>query len=61
MKSEWAIWKNLFTPEECDSIIERAYQNEFEDSTVGNAKYGNQKIDDDLRRSRILWMGRDSF
>ena len=61
MKSEWAIWKNLFTPEECDSIIERAYQNEFEDSTVGNAKYGNQKINDDYRRSKIQWMGRDRF
>ena len=61
MKSEWAIWKNLFTPEECDSIIERAYQNEFEDSTVGNPIYGGQKINHDYRKSRIQWMGRDRF
>ena len=59
--SEWAIWKNLFTPEECDSIIERAYQNEFEDSTVGNPIYGGQKINHDYRKSRIQWMGRDRF
>ena len=61
IKSEWAIWKNLFTPEECDSIIERAYQNEFEDSTVGNPIYGGQKINHDYRKSRIQWMGRDRF
>ena len=61
IKSEWAIWKNLFTPKECDSIIERAYQNEFEDSTVGNPIYGGQKINHDYRKSRIQWMGRDRF
>ena len=61
MKSEWAIYRELFTPEECDSIIERAYQNEFEDSTVGNEVYGTRKVDPSYRKSKIQWMGRDRF
>ena len=61
MKSQWAIWRELFTPEECDSIIERVYQNELEDGTVGNEVLSTRKVDSSKRKSKIQWMGRDRF
>lgn len=61
MKSQWAIWRELFTPEECDSIIERVYQNELEDGTVGNEVLSTRKVDTSKRKSKVQWMGRDQF
>ena len=59
MKNQWAVTKELFTPQECDSIIERAYSIaiDFEDATIGNEIYGKREVDQSFRKSKVKWMG----
>ncbi len=63
MKNQWAATKELFTPQECDSIIERAYSIaiDFEDATIGNEIYGKREVDYSFRKSKVKWMGRNIF
>jgi len=58
MKSEWAIWRDVFSPDECDSILERSIGlPEIE----ANQGLNGENPDRSYRRSKIKWMHEDIY
>ena len=58
MKSEWAIWRDVFSPDECDSILGRSIGlSEIE----ANQGLNGENPDRSYRRSKIKWMHEDIY
>jgi PKHD-type hydroxylase len=47
----WAYWNNLFTPDECKTIIEIAYKKPKKIAVVDNGK-----IRKNIRKSKVIWL-----
>lgn len=57
----WA-YINVFTPEECDKIIEFGKQKTLRDATVGASKDNPQGVEDrEYRKSNIAWLNEEDF
>ena len=56
MKSEWCYFKEYFSAEQCQEIIDNALKLPAEDPVIG--KGGEFKVDDDTRRSKLRWIRR---
>jgi len=53
MNAEWAIWRDIFSPEECESIIERGNNLPGD---MGKQGDDGEVTDENFRRSKISWM-----
>lgn len=58
MKGEWCYYKSYFSPEYCNSILERAKDLNFGDANLGeNGTTENQNY----RKSEVTWIYPDAF
>jgi len=53
MKGEWCYWKDYFSAEECENIIDRALKLPMVASTLGEE---SRLADPSIRRSNIRWL-----
>lgn len=53
MNAEWIIWRNAFSPEECNNIIERGIDLP---EIMANQGLNGENPDRDYRRSKVKWM-----
>lgn len=57
MKGEWSYWKNYFSKDYCNNIIELAKKVPLVDPTLGE---DSRPADPNMRRSKLRWINQDN-
>jgi len=57
MKGEWCYWKNCFSKDDCNNIIELAKKVPLEEPTLGEDP---RPADPNMRRSKLRWIREDN-
>lgn len=57
MRGEWCYFKDAFTPETCNYILEKGLQLPVQDATIG---VSGETIRDDYRRSKVRFIMQDN-